>query len=343
MSGQSLRLCVNSVSHFMVDFACALLIFHVVGHCADAAALFMAYNACAFALQMPIGLAADRLGRNAVVATAGCALVAGAFALTALPFVAAVVAGIGNALFHVGGGLDTLHDSQGRAAPLGIFVSPGALGLFVGGAMDWALFPAVLAGLALCALALLLLARAQERLNDSGNPSLRLEGMAHPRALLPAMCLFGVVVLRSFTGMTPYLPWKTGLGWGAASVLAMALGKCAGGFAMDRFGLLPASLASLIAAGALFLWSSQPLAGLAAIFLFNLSMPMTLAALARLWPGCQGFAFGTLTFALFCGFVPVGLGMGASPPWLLSALCLVSATLMLPAGRVGKERKFHAG
>lgn len=343
MPNHSLRLCLCSAAHFVVDFACALLVLQCATRAADAAALYMAYNACAFALQMPIGLIADRLNRNATVAAGGCAAVAVAFALTATPFAAAVVAGVGNALFHVGGGLDVLHNSGGRAAPLGVFVSPGALGLFLGGVAGWSCFPAALAGLTLCALGLLLLAGTQGRLTHSANPPLNLDGPLRLDALLPALCLFCVVVLRSYAGMTQSFSWKTGVGWGAACTLAVVLGKCAGGFAMDRAGLRPAALASLLAAGALYALGEHPLFGLAAVFLFNMSMPMTLAALARLWPGCQGFAFGTLTFALFCGFVPVGLGAPASPAWLLSGLCALSAALMLPAGRTGKERRLHAG
>ena len=39
-----------------------------------------------------------------------------------------------------------------------------------------------------------------------------------------------------------------------------------------------------------------------------MTMPITLWAAARLLPGCKGLAFGTLTFALFLGFLPMCLG-----------------------------------
>ena len=81
----------------------------------------------------------------------------------------------------------------------------------------------------------------------------------------------------------------------------------------------------------LFWFADSPYAGVAAIFLFNMSMPMTLCALARRMPGCKGFSFGLLTFALFLGFLPVGLGaVSSSPNWLLASLCALSALLMLP-------------
>ena len=48
------------------------------------------------------------------------------------------------------------------------------------------------------------------------------------------------------------------------------------------------------------------LPGLLAVGLINMTMPITLWAAARLLP--PGLAFGTLTFALFLGFLPVWLG-----------------------------------
>ena len=53
--------------------------------------------------------------------------------------------GLGNALFHVGGGVDVIRDG-GKCEKLGIFVAPGAMGLYLGGLIagkaPWLLFPA---------------------------------------------------------------------------------------------------------------------------------------------------------------------------------------------------------
>ncbi len=45
------------------------------------------------------------------------------------------ILGIGNALFHIGGGVGTIqadHANHWRGKGLGIFVAPGALGLYLG-------------------------------------------------------------------------------------------------------------------------------------------------------------------------------------------------------------------
>ncbi len=66
-------------AHFWVDLSCALLLFRTLSAQPDPALSLLLYNFCAFALQMPLGLLADRLDRNALVAAAGCVLVALAY------------------------------------------------------------------------------------------------------------------------------------------------------------------------------------------------------------------------------------------------------------------------
>ena len=334
------RLTIYSLAHFFVDLCCALLMFRITPAASDAALLFLVYNYCAFALQMPIGLLADRLDRNALVAAAGCALVALSFALFSLPMAAVVTAGLGNALFHVGGGVDVLGDSGKKAAALGVYVSPGALGLFFGTMLGKGEFPLLLGAVMMLAAlaAILIMAQRTGVLRASHNAPLSFRGMARFDVLLPALCLFLVVVIRSYAGMTMRLDWKSMGNWALIATLAVMLGKCAGGFAMDLLGARTASLLSLAAAAVLFFFADNPYAGVAAIFLFNMTMPVTLWALAQRMPGCKGFSFGLLTFALFLGFAPVGLGLsGASANWLLAALCVLSALLMLP-GVEGRAR-----
>ena len=45
-------------AHFLVDFACAFLVFRFLGRSGELSALLLAYNFCAFAVQMPLGLLA---------------------------------------------------------------------------------------------------------------------------------------------------------------------------------------------------------------------------------------------------------------------------------------------
>jgi FSR family fosmidomycin resistance protein-like MFS transporter len=307
---------VYALTHFFVDFACAFLFFHSIDDAPTLYICFLLYNICAFALQMPLGLLADRLNKNALCAAAGCVLVALAYGLTGVAAGAAVVAGIGNGLFHIGGGIDVLNTSNGKAGLLGVFVAPGAFGLFLGKLLgkQGGLPGIVIVLVLLAAAALILRLRfSKEKRFDSENAPVGFDKAGSPAVLAAALCLLLVVCLRSYVGMTLSFDWKGDGYWGWALIAAVVLGKTAGGFLADRFGALRTSIVSLALAAGLFLLPDVPAAGAAAVFLFNMTMPVTLWALVRLFPGAKGFAFGLLTFGLFLGFVPVYLGY---PPLL---------------------------
>ncbi|MDE7221446.1 MAG: hypothetical protein K2O45_17860, partial [Oscillospiraceae bacterium] len=234
-----------SLAHFWVDLSCALLVFRTMSGAADFSLCLLLYNFCAFALQMPFGLLADRLDRNGAVSAAGCALTALAYLLP-LPVAAAVTAGIGNALFHLGGGIDVLNGSGEKAWALGVFVSPGALGLFLGTLWGRGTFPGLWLGAAgLLVLGGVLLA---VRRGPSGNAEADVSAPGSCGALVP---LFLVVVLRSYMGMNQAFAWKAE--WALVLTLALVLGKTAGGFVMDRLGAGRASGWSLGLAAALYL------------------------------------------------------------------------------------------
>ncbi len=321
-----------SAAHFWVDLSCALLLVRTLSGEAQFALCLLVYNFCAFALQMPLGLLADRLNRNGAAAAAGCALAALAYVSSAPLLTAA--AGVGNALFHLGGGIDTLNVSGNRAAALGVFVSPGALGLWLG--IRWGREEAVplwlgALGLAALGLAILLLSRKSFGSLRSENAPLELSGTFG--SMLP---LFLVVVLRSYMGLNQQFPWSGTGPWALALTLALVLGKAAGGFLTDRLGPRRASAASLGPAAALYLLSAAPLPGTLAVFLFNMTMPVTLWGAVCLVPGAKGFTFGLLTFALFLGYLPSWMGWPSllTGPWACAAAALLSlALLLIPLGR----------
>lgn len=211
-----------AAAHFWVDFACALLVLGRLEGGGDAVTALLLYNCFAFAVQMPVGLLADALGAGDRFAALGCGLTALAWGLPGL-LPAAVCAGLGNACFHVGGGLYTLNGS-GKCGPLGLFVSPGALGIALGTLLaPGNAFPAPVVVLALLGLGAALLRWG----GGVPNAPLDLAPVGGTEALLPLLCLFAVVVLRSFAGTLFAFPWKGEL----PLVLACATagGKAAGG------------------------------------------------------------------------------------------------------------------
>lgn len=343
-----------ALTHFLVDFACAFLIFRAFRDSEDLYICFLVYNFCAFALQMPLGLLADQFNKNALCAALGCVLIALSYGVTSIPVAAVVVAGAGNGLFHIGSGIDVLNVSRGKAGPLGAFVSPGALGVFIGKLLgkEGGISLVPVAVVMLAAAALILLLRFEKgKYYASDNVPVSLVKPGAPAAFFAAACLFIVVCVRSYAGMTLDFPWKAGGCWGWALVFAVVLGKTAGGFLADKFGALKTSAASLVLSAALFLLPDAPPAGTAAVFLFNMTMPVTLWAMAGLFPGAKGFSFGLLTFGLFLGFLPVYLscppipatGAGFALAALVSLVLLIAGLALLISHKRRAPGRLPAG
>jgi len=326
---------IYSAAHFWVDLSCAFLVFRTLMDAETLPLCLLLYNFCAFALQMPLGLLADKFDRNGLVAALGCILVALAY-LSPLPLLTAVVAGCGNALFHLGGGIDVLNTSQAKAWALGIFVSPGALGLFLGTLWGNGLtVPLWLApaGLLLMTAVILLPYRNFFGSLRSGNAPCDTTPVNGFAPLLP---LFLVVVLRSYMGMNQTFDWKSTGHWAVILTVALVLGKAAGGILMDRWGPRKTSAITLTGAAVLYIFCDMPILGTLAVFLFNMTMPITLWAAAKVTPGCKGFAFGLLTFGLFVGYLPGWMGLPSilTSPAAYALVALVSlALLWFPLGR----------
>ena len=332
--------------HFLVDLSCIFYLFGMVyvqlpGPQMRVYAAIV-YNACAFALPMLLGLAADLTGHNALISMLGCAMIMLIYLVDPQPWAAAVVIGIGNGLFHIGGGRQVLQDSEAagvlRYAPSGIFISSGALGVFLGRSLSgnfrhW-IFTALWILLAICVLILAYTGvrqwsdKARSRLSDQ---------KVRPLMLLTSLLIFLVVVIRSYYGFIAVYSWNHTFTMGLIFTLCIVAGKMAGGILADRFGVRITIICSLAGAGILALWADQsPVAGCISICLFNMTMPITLTLLADVWKALPGFAFGTLMMALFLGTLP---NMVWKVTWLSSparqlGLCLLSLIALFAAERM---------
>lgn len=409
-----------SILHFLVDGVCAAAMFGYVISGKDGYVLILLYNFCAFALQMPFGAVLDAVNekeeermqeellRNADSKQnkKDWSLTA-AFAGVLCTIVGAVthpvLLGIGNALFHVGGGVGTicqksrergyggnggndgdsgncadwtLSGSRSLLVRLGVFVAPGALGLYLGTlaakAGYWsAAFLCGSAAMLLCCAVFFVWLRRTEELDREQRQDVRTEylhrtdGIQKPgpvaesvtdiagsrksggstvkkyRIVRLSVCCLLVVIIRSYIGMAVTFPWKTGISAGLPAVLALAGGKTAGGFLAAWGGAKRTAAVSLMSASVCYLFSFVMPIGLAALFFFNMTMPITLYWMIAALPRMPGFVFGFLTFALFLGFLPAYLNMqsGLTGNVIGSAGSFLS--LLLLAAGIGMDR--HGG
>lgn len=303
---------VYAAGHFLVDFFCALFLISRQ----PPAYAFILYNFCAFAMQFPIGLLADTLGYNRGFALAGVLLVFSSLLPTPLPLQVTLV-GLGNACYHIGGGREALL-SGNTFTGLGFFVSPGAVGIFLG-----TLWAEKTAAHITCAVLLLILIFFLVAFCDNKRM------IRKPKSGQPwiAAAMLAVVVLRSVVGLSMLTPWKTGV-FITVGALAGALGKFLGGAAADIFGADRAGVISLLLAAVLFCFPDSAAAGVLAVLLFNMTMPITLGKASQALPGFEGTAFGLLTFGLFLGYLPSVVGCSLSGV-VSVLLTLLSAAILL--------------
>lgn len=337
-----------AILHLLVDGVCAYAMFGNYLGQEQGYVYVLLYNFCAFALQMPFGAALDLLNRKRGKSLPFAVVCAGVILTLAGALTHPVVLGTGNALFHIGGGVGTIYEDEEKGwlgRGLGVFVAPGALGLYLGmrlargGAGPVWLWSVGALMLLVCAGTLwrnlTYAQRAQAAGRENARSGIQRKGKTGA-VCLPAIAVLLVVILRSYIGMSVTFPWKITAFAGVLSTLAIVCGKAAGGFLAARFGILRTVLLSLTAAGVSFLFSGSMPMGILALFLFNMTMPVTLYLLIRRLPLFPGFSFGFLTFGLFLGFLPAYLEL---PTWHNSSMMgcvgsVVSLVILLAVGGI---------
>ena len=359
-----------ALCHFVVDFACVSTMLCAVsrvlgGSGQDSLELIalsiLLYDVVAFAFQLPVGIALDKLDKNSLAAMLSYALVAGGVLLSLVPvtfieWLAVLLLAVGNALFHCAGGLCVLNISQKHAGPSGIFIATGAVGVFLGtfsaqyGRLQVAFSLLVL--LFLCASITRVVQKVNKKYWNIHNVPFAIPEFSS-RTLLAIFLLCFVVALRSYTGIVMAFPWKSEMLLLALSILGVFAGKALGGMVADRIGFRTTAIFSLIAAATLFVPSwEMPLMGLLAVFFFNFTMAITLASLANILHEAKGTAFGLASFSLAIGALPALLGLRLEHPLVLSAMSLISALALgvsltlvkdtVATGPFGHERMFQA-
>jgi len=307
------NIAVYGVAHALVDCVSVGVLFSVSGggmaQGMSSFGLVVLYIILAFGLQAVAGMVVDYTKAPKTAAIFGVILVGlSALAMTTAPIIAVVLAGIGNAIFHVGGGVVSLSLTPRRATAAGLFVAFGAIGLLLGtllGKMGlFSVAPFVIAAL-LAVLAIIVTKNsAKTIMYEDGH-----EDRVYKKFEMILLFVMFAIVIRSYVGMILLFPWKSNLFLLIALTCAVFLGKALGGILADRFGWNRIAVGALIiSAPLLAFWSDVPAMAILGVFLFNITMPVTLVVMANILPKHAGLSFGLTCFALFLGTLPVVYG-----------------------------------
>lgn len=295
-------LIVFSISHALVDASCALLILGSKELKENILNYIILYNVCAFGLQAFFGMMIDKYNQPKFFSILGILLLISAFVFVKHPLTMVLLAGIGNASFHIGGGYVALNINQDKALYPAIFVAPGGIGLATGIYLSklnfyylYLLFPILLS-----AMFLIIILTKLPTIAKIMKPE-KTEKLIWMIILLILIS----ITVRALIGSSIKFPWKSDLYLFVLLTLAIASGKVLGGILADKFGWMkPGLLGLLLSIPLLSFGYTNPVIGLVGICIFNFSMPITLIAISKSLPGRAGLSFGLTTMALLIGALP---------------------------------------
>ncbi len=304
----------SSVMHLLVDGICVCCMYLMASSFSDTHILgiFLLYNVLAFLSQPFTGMWADRMERKHWMLLVSAVLLTLAVLATSvvmnveycsagMPVVAALL-GVGNSLFHVWGGRQVAVGTGNNIRALGVFVATGAFGLSLGMVFfSWPLLYLLLISFCLLAVACL---NADEPETSADAAKVNGSRFSSAFVLLAVTAIMAVVMLRSFVSesFSAALP-KNSTMLLMAGALSM-LGKMAGGWMAHWLGIVRMIVLVMVILAVCFLFRGQgTMVLLAALFVVNCTMPVTLYLANVVLPGREGLSFGLLAAALMPGYL----------------------------------------
>ena len=311
---------VGALMHFLVDGLCICCLYLLLPSYGGVGLVevFLTYNILAFMSQPITGLWIDRIRNRHWVLLLSIVLLTLAvgvatvhyslFTIRYSPFIylSPLLLGLGNSLFHVWGGKQTVVLMGNDLRALGVFVSTGAFGLAVGFVYcSWTLLYVLL--ITLCLLAVFASQDSLEKTNsDYSDYSDYSENSEYPLFVigLSVALLMAVVMFRSYVGQD----FSSAIVKTPALILVIGgiamLGKMAGGWLAKGFGIVPSMVVVLLVVLAAMLFRLSGLAALlVGIFAINCTMAVTLWLANVVLKGREGLAFGLLAAALIPGWL----------------------------------------
>lgn len=318
------------ISHGVADAAAGFLLGSLPRTMSleQASWLIILYNILGFGYQPLAGILTDQLKRPRESVLVGLFLLLLALVVAGWQSqLAVVLAGMGSAAFHVGGGSLALSATPNRTTGPGFFAAPGAVGLAVGGVLGLTGYSAtvplvLLLGLMMAVTALLNLPRFPHSNPKSQIPNSKSDDWVM-LVLLVAIALISTV-WTSFQFLL-----QTQLNFIITLAVAAAIAKIFGAILAQRWGWRRWIVGSLVVATLLLLFGAQNrLTLLIALALLQSTIPITLAVTAQMMPQqpatASGFALG---LAIILGSIPIlgGLSSIAVTPTISALVVIVTA------------------
>ena len=299
---------IYSVCHFIVDFVCAIFVLGKIPYYAntniDYTIAVVIYNFFAFAFQVPLGYILDNFKTYKYVSIIGMCLIGFCYMIDINNvFILSSIVGIGNALFHLEGGVGIYSLSKRKAFLNGLFVAPGALGIFLGTTFHDELIVTYLPVI-LIAISIFLLFFVQKReIHKELNENIK--GNFNNASIALIVVLIGLsIIVRSIGGSAIIYTWKSGFIVGFIYTISIVIGKAFGGLLADKFGLLKVALISLTCSAiCLILGYNVHVLAYIGILLFNIPMSITLTILENTLAKKIACAVGLNTMFLFIGYL----------------------------------------
>jgi FSR family fosmidomycin resistance protein-like MFS transporter len=272
---------------------------------------FLIYNIIAFGLQMFIGYFVDIHSiEHSKIAFVGCLLVCAGVLLGCFPWLALFLCALGNASFHIGGGINSLVYSEGKMARGGIFVSSGAIGVTLGTIAGRGEVPfwVIVILLLVCSYAIRFYCVFDK---NKVIPNFDKLNVSKPIVtngnLIICLCFISIMV-RSYVGFQIPILWKTNTFLFILPSICAFIGKFGGGILADYFGARNVGVLSLLVSIPLLCsFNSNIVLCSIGLVMFNITMSITLWGIASQLKNQPGFAFGLTTLALLIGNIPIFL------------------------------------
>ena len=347
---------ILGISHGVADAAAGFLLgnLSIIGSLEKASLLIILYNFIGFGYQPLVGMLTDRIKKPRLAIIFGLLFLAAALlAVTAFalpPTLAVIIAGIGSAAFHVGGGAMALNATPHSTVAPGLFAAPGVIGLAIGGALGITGYGGVLLTTQILVLMLIV--------TSSWVALTKFTPFPYPKQSLPSgifageeddtimLVLLSAIALTSTVWTSFQFFFQKHLDFTLLMAVAAAMGKVVGGILAQQWGWRLWTVSSLSLATLLFAFGGQNLLTLLpSLALLQSSIPITLAATARLMPQQPATASG---FALGLGIILGGIPLlGGLSHWFstaaIAALLVMAVTMLLgwilkPSLWVGDKR-----